>query len=135
MLESLLDPLEALRCHAIGENSGHLGSKLGVFDRRSQKLFAGALIESNRVKLVRANTPPAWKRCADEKVRYQLFPDQSLDIFRSDKIFFCHCQCIGQVRQRAHQIGTATGWRTYSEQHRTLPELFCADHRYFGEVM
>ena len=124
-----------MRRHAIGENGDYLDADLRVFYRCGQELFAGTLIESDGVEFGGADGPPARKGCADEKVGHEFFPDESLDVFRGDEILLGRCERIGEVGERAHEIGAAAGGRAYAEQRGSLPELLGADYGDFGEVM
>ena len=127
--------LEALRRHAIGEDIDDLGFDLRVFDGCGEEFFSVALVESDGVEFSGADGPPARKGCADEKVGHQFLPDERLDVFGGDEVLLGGCERVGEVGQRAHEIGAAAGRGTDAEERGSLPELLGADDRDFGEVM
>ena len=75
------------------------------------------------MEFVAGHTPPARQGRTDQQVCRYLLPDQGLNVFRSNEVFFCGRQYVGQLGQRANQIGASTGRRSLVEQFRSLPEL------------
>ena len=125
------------RCgrHAVGEDVDYLDADLRVFDRCGEELFAGTLIESDGVELGGADGPPARKGGADEEVGHEFFPDEGLNVFGGDEVLLGGGEGVGEVGERAHEIGAAAGGRAYSEERGGLPELLGADYGDFGEVV
>jgi len=111
--ESEFGALEALRIHAVGEDADYLDADLLVFNRCVEELFSGTLVESDGVELGGADGPPARKGGADEEVGHEFFPDEGLYVFGGDEVLLGGCERIGEVGERAHEIGAAAGGRAY----------------------
>ena len=124
-----------MRGHAVGEDVDYLGADLLIFHGCGEELFSGTLVERDGVELGGADGPPARKGGADEEIGHEFFPDEGLYIFWGDEVLLGGCEGVGEVSQRAHEIGAATGRGTYAEQGGCLPELLGTDYRDFGEVM
>ena len=108
---------------------------MGIGCRSGEEFFAGALVEGGGVHFVRADSPPAGQDRVDEDVWDDLFPDQCLNIGRSNEVLFHVCQGIGQIGERAQQISAAAGSYADSDQIWSVPDVLDALHRGGSEVV
>ncbi len=108
-----------------------LARSLRVFGGGGEELFSGALIEGDGVQLAGADGPPAGKGGADDEVGYELLPDEGLNIFGRDEVLLGGGEGVGEIGQRAHEVGSAAGRGADAEQRGGLPELFGCRRRRF----
>src|SRR5712675_2828843 len=108
--QNMIESLRALWDHATREDIHNSVAQVLILSGSGQKLFAGLLIQTDRVKLVLGDIPPSGYDGVGQKAWDQISPDQGLHILRSDEILIGGGQHIGKIGARPDYVSASAGW-------------------------
>src|SRR6267378_780667 len=110
--QNMIEAFGALWDHATREDIHNSVAQFLILSGSGQKLFAGLLIQADRVKLVLGDVPPSGYDGVGQKAWDEISPDQGLHILRSDEILLGGGQHIGQIGEL---LGRTWGFNYFGE--------------------
>ena len=87
------------------------------------------------MQLASPQSPPARQNGASHEAGHKFAPDQSLHVFRNDKVLLNLGEYVGQVGERSNQVRASSSRRSLSKQMGRLPDRLDASDSFGGEIM